>query len=205
MVVLGALVSFGVLVLALQQGCAAPLDEAVLQALSGLAVPWLTTLMLAITWLGSWQAIVVVLAVFAWRERHRWRTSVRRVLIAAAGGGGLSLALKWGIRRPRPDLSRALLEVTGFAFPSGHALLSLVCYGSLVAVLASRARSRREAVFIYLAGGALILAIGFTRLYLGVHHLTDVLAGYAAGIAWLGCVGLWLGRGVDGRSQRPTL
>jgi undecaprenyl-diphosphatase len=97
----------------------------------------------------------------------------------------LSSAMKLGFRRERPFFSDPLATERTYSFPSGHALVSLAVYGSIALVLARRLPTRGERVLLLAGTGALVLAIGFSRLYLGVHFLSDVLAGYAAGAAWL--------------------
>jgi len=121
----------------------------------------------------------VVLAV-----RRRWMVLVGWA--AAFGGGGLlDGLLKLAIRRPRPPTIAASL-VHSWSFPSGHAMGSLVGYGMLAYVLVTLWVHRRGAQIAILAGAAaLIVAIGVSRLYLGVHYFSDVVGGYAAGVLWL--------------------
>ena len=107
-------------------------------------------------------------------------------LAAFAGGGLLDAALKLAIRRPRPPYAAAFLHHYTWSFPSGHAMVSLIAYGMLaylVVVLWTNRRSTR--ISIVLGAGLLIVAIGFSRLYLGVHYFSDVVGGYAAGVLWL--------------------
>jgi undecaprenyl-diphosphatase len=107
-------------------------------------------------------------------------------IAALVGAGILDGVLKATVQRPRPAYAMAILHGHSFSFPSGHALASLVAYGMtayFVVVLWAKAPSSRTAV-IYLAT-ILISAIGVSRLYLGVHYLTDVIAGYAVGAVWL--------------------
>lgn len=104
---------------------------------------------------------------------------------AIAGGTLIAGELKAIFQRPRPEaLSPHVPQVSGWAFPSGHAMNSLVLYGMLAYVIVARlhAPARKSAVLI---ASCFILAIGFSRVYLGVHYLSDVLAGYAAGMLWL--------------------
>ena len=106
-------------------------------------------------------------------------------VLAYLGGAFLNQALKRAIQRPRPEHS-SILSYQSWSFPSGHAMESLIAFGMLVyvvIVLVPAARSYRA--LIVLCATALILAIGFTRLYLGVHYFSDVVGGYAAGALWL--------------------
>jgi undecaprenyl-diphosphatase len=135
----------------------------------------------------------------------------RRILLAVwtaafAGGGVLDWMLKEIIRRPRPVGASAFLHGASFSFPSGHAMGSLIGYGLLAYLLAVHGPVRRRArVAILVAAALLVLAIGFTRLYLGVHYFSDVVGGFAAGVVWLSvCVSgleVALGRQAAARAQ----
>lgn len=107
-------------------------------------------------------------------------------LAAFTGGGLLAAALKLAIRRPRPPYAAAFLRHYSWSFPSGHAMVSLIGYGMLaylLVVLWSHRRSTR--ISIVLCAALLVVAIGLSRLYLGVHYFSDVVGGYAAGVLWL--------------------
>jgi undecaprenyl-diphosphatase len=119
---------------------------------------------------------------------YLWLLGLRRaalfVLFAILGGLLLSLALKSGFDRPRPDLvSHGSLVYTS-SFPSGHSMLSAVVYltgGALLAVVHS---ARRVRVYLIACSVLVTLLVGVSRVYLGVHWPSDVLAGWAAGAAW---------------------
>jgi membrane-associated phospholipid phosphatase len=102
------------------------------------------------------------------------------------------MALKAAFERPRPAFSDPIATASGFSFPSGHAMVSLTVYGALAFVIVATTKSRRARVLVLATAAALVLAIGFSRLYLGVHYVSDVLAAYGAGIAWLMLCGLGL-------------
>jgi len=107
-------------------------------------------------------------------------------LAAFAGGGLLDVVLKLVIRRPRPPYAAAFLPHFSWSFPSGHALASLIGYGMLAYVLTLLWIHRRGAqIAVALSAAVLILAIGLSRLYLGVHYFSDVVGGYTAGVLWL--------------------
>jgi len=107
-------------------------------------------------------------------------------LAAFAGGGLLDVVLKLVIRRPRPPGAAAFLQHFSWSFPSGHAMASLIGYGMLAYVLTLLWIHRRSAQIAVVLGAALlIIVIGFSRLYLGVHYFSDVVGGYAAGVLWL--------------------
>jgi undecaprenyl-diphosphatase len=106
-------------------------------------------------------------------------------VLAYLGGALLNQALKRIIHRPRP-IHSTILSYQSWSFPSGHAMESLIAFGMLAyALIAFVPAARRHSGVIIGAATTLILAIGFTRLYLGVHYFSDVIGGYAAGALWL--------------------
>ncbi len=139
----------------------------------------------AISFVGSppWLTVIVVVAVVYVLRRHRVRLAV--FLVATTLTGGLiDTAVKIAVDRDRPSLDAPVATAHGQSFPSGHAMSSTIAYGALLLVLmpALAPKARRPAV----AGVVvLVLAIGFSRLALGVHYVSDVIGGYALGLAWL--------------------
>jgi membrane-associated phospholipid phosphatase len=161
-------------------------DERLAEWLHGRATDPLTDVLRAISWTGNFLTVLAVtlLAVgFFWRRRER--TDAVFVALAFLGAQVLSTAMKLGFRRDRPFFPDPLATESTFSFPSGHALVSLAVYGSIALVLARRLSTRASRAFLLGMTALLVIAIGFSRLYLGVHFLSDVLAGYAAGVAWL--------------------
>ncbi len=146
----------------------------------------LTSLLRAVTTLGSAWVLVPLATVAAGYFLVRgFRRRAGLVALAIAGAEVLTLGLKAGFERQRPFFADPLASESSFSFPSGHATVSLALYGAL-AHLASRGLSSAAARRVVLGGTALVvLLIGFSRLYLGVHFLSDVLAGLSAGLAWL--------------------
>lgn len=106
-------------------------------------------------------------------------------MVAFIGGGALDWALKTIFRRNRPSFPDPFVHVLGYSFPSGHAMGSLIGYGMLAYLVAHSVRRRGIDLLVAACAGVLVLSIGFSRLYLGAHYLSDVLAGFAAGIVWL--------------------
>lgn len=105
--------------------------------------------------------------------------------VAFAGAALLDAALKLLIHRPRPPGAADFLTHLSWSFPSGHALGSFVGFGMLTYLLLLAARRRSHRVGVVAAAAGLVLAIGLSRLYLGVHYLSDVMGGYAVGTLWL--------------------
>lgn len=147
--------------------------------------PWVKLAMLDLTALGGTAVLTIIAfgSIGFLAAQRRWS---RALFLAGAIGGGalLNTVLKIGFARPRPDIVAHLVDVTSQSFPSGHAMNSAVVYLTLGA-LGSRA-TKGAAAKAYLVAAAIVLTliVGFTRVYLGVHWPTDVLAGWAAGAAW---------------------
>ena len=164
-------------------------DLAVLQALRGadggpIGPGWLREAMRDLTALGSFSVLgLVVVAVLGYLLLTGKRVMALLVLVSVIGGTLVSSVLKQLFGRPRPDLEAAA-EVFTASFPSGHALISAVTYLTLGALLARVQRSARLRVYIIGVAVLLTLVIGLSRLHLGLHYPTDVLAGWCLGAAW---------------------
>ncbi len=160
-------------------------DEAALRWIQQHHSARLDPVMLELTVLGTGtvvMTIVGVTAMFLWLTRHRY--SALLLLIATGGGIVLNGLLKIGFGRPRPRIFEWGTEVVSSSFPSGHAMSAAVVYGT-VAYLAARLQVRRGSRVLTLGAAALlIVAIAVTRLYLGVHYPSDVIAGVIIGLAW---------------------
>lgn len=153
---------------------------------------WIRSAMESISALGHGLVLTtVVVGAAGYLVFHRrWRAALT-IAGVAAGGTILDVVLKSMADRPRPTVVPHLTEVITSSFPSGHALLSAVIYLSVGMIIAQSSRSLRSAFFAIGSAVLLTLLIGISRVFLGVHHPTDVLAGWAAGVAWiLVCVGL---------------
>ncbi|MBD2579521.1 phosphatase PAP2 family protein [Oscillatoria sp. FACHB-1406] len=159
-------------------------DRSILLAIHQFDSPTLDAIMLAITNLGN-PAIVIAIAlsfgISLWVQQRR--QEFKFFAIACLGAAVLNTGLKLLFMKQRPELWHRLITETSFSFPSGHALGSLVLYGFIASLLAERLP--RFSRLIHVAAIVLIALIGFSRLYLGVHWPTDLLAGYSMGFVWL--------------------
>jgi len=140
----------------------------------------------AVTELGSVQGLAaltltVALVLLWWR--HRLLAVVW--LVAQAGGGVLNQVLKGIIARDRPAFSHDMTTAPGYSFPSGHSMASLIAYGMLAYLLLLSVPVRWLRYVLVTLLALLVLAIGFSRMYLGAHWFSDVLGGFCAGTIWL--------------------
>ena len=152
---------------------------------------WLEASVKDITALGSPTvlAIVTMLAVAYLAIARRYRLALVTGL-SIAGGSVFEKALKLGFDRARPEVVPHLVAVHSLSFPSGHAMLSAITYLTLGTLLARAQPERRLRAFVFSMGILMALAIGTSRVYLGVHYPTDVLAGWCFGSLWVSIV--WL-------------
>lgn len=161
-------------------------DRIVAVTLHQRTFPRMTQIMLAVTFLGSgWVVIplagLVAALLIAWRRR--WLDAL--VLVTSAGGAvALAQVLKLLVQRSRPDFVDPLVPVDGYSFPSGHATTSAAFFVALAVLGTGWVRHWESRAYVLLAALAVVILIGFSRLYLGAHYLTDVLAGFAAGAFW---------------------
>lgn len=167
-------------------------DEAILLALRSpgdlkqpIGPAWLEAAMVDVTSLGGVPVLtmITVLVVLYLITSRRFGNAAL-VAGSIAGGAVLTTVLKIGFARPRPDLVDHLVSVQSLSFPSGHAMASAVTYLTLGALLARTERNRAVRGYVFAVAGFLTLLIGVSRVYLGVHYPTDVLAGWSLGAAW---------------------
>jgi undecaprenyl-diphosphatase len=148
------------------------------------ASPGLTRAMIALSFVGGdGLAIAAVVAVGIFL-RFRWRRAALWLVTTIAGAIVLSVTLKYAYHRPRPAPFFGALPHT-YSFPSGHALFSFCFYGVLAGLLAHRTRSPLLRILIWISAALLVAGIGFSRIYLGVHYPSDVIAGYLTAALWV--------------------
>jgi membrane-associated phospholipid phosphatase len=153
--------------------------------------PSIDSVMLKITTLGDPSTVVILitisLSLLLWQKRV-WAAQI--LVLNCLGGLILNQGLKLVFAKPRPQLWTPLIVEHSYSFPSGHALGSSVVYGFLAVLLADHYPRYRAG--IYSIAVLIVGLIGLSRLVLGVHYPTDIMAGYAVGLLWLiTCVGIW--------------
>jgi undecaprenyl-diphosphatase len=187
-----ALLVFAKTAAEMSEGDLREFDESVLQSLRRpddsripIGPPWLVQAAIDVTALGGTTvlALFLVIVVGYLALEHRYDAMVL-VVIATAGGGLLGEGLKWWFARKRPAIVPHLVNVGSASFPSGHSMLALVTYLTLGALLARFIPRRRSRTYCVTVSLVLALLVGLSRIYLGVHYPTDVLAGWSAGLAW---------------------
>ena len=145
--------------------------------------------------IGILAGITLAVAGFLWLQGNRG--SMWLMLIAVGGGQAMSSLAKAGFDRPRPDLVPHGMQVYTTSFPSGHSMMAAVTYLTLATLVARVQPTRALKAYVMALAVLVTVAVGVSRVYLGVHWPTDVLAGWAAGAAWaLGCwlAARWLAR-----------
>lgn len=146
---------------------------------------WLEQAAADITALGGVAVLVLAMgAVTGYLLLARAHTALVLVLTATLGGWIINSLLKMWIDRPRPDIVPHLTHVVTASFPSGHAMNAAVIYLTMAALISKLIDRWRLKVFLMAVAVCLTFLVGLSRVYLGVHYPSDVLAGWAAGLAW---------------------
>ncbi len=162
-------------------------DLPLLRLVHARATPTLDTTMLFFTRVGAPLPMIAFVGVIllALLARRRWHAAAFFAL-AVGGAAGLNVVAKLVFQRARPALWPSLVTETDYGFPSGHAMGSLAVVAALVLLL----RGTRWRWPLLAIGGAFVAAVGLSRVYLGVHYPSDILAGWCASLAWV--AGVWL-------------
>ena len=162
-------------------------DESVIRWMGAHHSPGLDAVMIEVTALGTGTVVVMVVtvaALFLVLTQHKY--SALLLLASSLGGIVLNGVLKLGFDRPRPSIFVPAVHTVSSSFPSGHAMSAAIVY-STVAYLAARLHKRRWARWLVMIAAFILIAlISFSRMYLGVHYPSDVVAGVAIGLAWAG-------------------
>jgi undecaprenyl-diphosphatase len=167
------------------EGDVGAMDSAILLAVAKKRTTWLTIAAVDVTALGSVTLVVLfsaftLLVLLVLRDRM----GALQLLAASAGAEILTLVTKNIIERIRPEEAQQLIVVSGFSYPSGHSVSASALYLT-IAIIAGRYVQRSGArAAIFLAVSAVLIMVGASRVYLGVHYVTDVVSGISLGVAW---------------------
>ena len=196
-----------------QTGFTQRFDERVLRWFETHRSAGLDNVMLEITSLGNGSVLVMLVAItstFLWLTRHRW--SVYILLVGVLGGKLLNTILKESFARPRPSIFEHVDPVSSMSFPSGHAMSSIIAYGSVAYLISRLEPTRGLRITTWVIAALLVGGIGVSRMYLGVHYPSDIIGGFLAGLAWLAfvastitAVGFFAPRRPETRSEEKGL
>jgi undecaprenyl-diphosphatase len=180
-----ALLAFIRITRELIEGEVGAMDSAILLAVAKKRTPWLTIVAVDVTALGSTTLVVLISAftlvvLLALRDRM----GAVQLLAASAGAGVLTLVTKNIIERIRPEEAQQMIVVSGFSYPSGHSVATSALYLTIAIVSGRYVQHRGARAAIFVAVSAVLIMVGASRVYLGVHYATDVASGVSLGAAW---------------------
>jgi undecaprenyl-diphosphatase len=179
--------AFSELAQRVRKGSTQPFDDAIMHWVGAHQSSRVQSVMLEATSLGTGTVvgmIVLIAGTFLWLNHHRH--SAVLLVVATLGGSLLDNLLKIGFRRPRPQIFEWGTTASSFSFPSGHAMSSVVVYGTVAYLVARLQRNVHARVLTFVLAACIIVMISVSRVYLGVHYPSDILAGFLIGLAWAG-------------------
>jgi undecaprenyl-diphosphatase len=192
-VVATLLLAFGFIAAAVMAGASLKFDRYVMFVFRSSAnnfsapvgPPWVQEMARDVTALGSFSVLgLLLVAVVGYLLLVRKREQALLFLVAVLGGVAVNSLLKVAFGRPRQDLFAPAARVFTASFPSDHAALSAIAYMTLAALLARTVASRAARIYLIAVAITLVILIGASRVYLGVHYPSDILAGWCVGSAW---------------------
>lgn len=177
--------AFAELAAHVQRGATQAMDDTVMRWVGAHQIPWLRVAMANVTALGTGVVVIMVVlvaALFLWLTKHKHSAAL--LLVVTIGAIVLNGILKGVFRRERPDIFEWGTEVFSSSFPSGHAMSAAVVYGTIAYLAGRLQRTHWARVVTAIVAIGLIVLIAASRIYLGVHYPSDILAGMAVGFAW---------------------
>ena len=166
-------------------------DHSIISFIQGVESPGLTVIMKCFTFIGSTPSVTVIslFSLFFLYKVLKHRTELILFISIIVGSPILNELLKLIFHRARPDFHR-LIEINGYSFPSGHAMSAFAVYGVLSFLLWRHIPTRWGRTLLIVTSIIMILTIGISRIYLGVHYPSDVIGGYFASGCWL-AIAIW--------------
>jgi undecaprenyl-diphosphatase len=212
LIVLLSVVGFGILADEVGDGATQRFDEWAVRAMRTpedpaipIGPPWLVEVGRDVTALGGVAVLTLLtIAVVGFFWICRIYASMWLVILTTLGGVAVSIVLKNLMDRPRPEIVPHLSIVHSTSFPSGHSMLSAIVYLTLGTLLAEAVQSKLLRAYFLIVAAVLTALVGVSRVYLGVHYPTDVLAGWTAGVGWAVACG-FVARIVNRRRLKTTV
>jgi undecaprenyl-diphosphatase len=185
-IAVAAIFFFGWFADEMRDGDTARFDDSIRVFVHSFASPFLTEVMRFASFLGSTLFLVLLgIAVFGIFYYVKRRRAAVLFAITTIGATVLLVTLKLAFNRARPEPFFDTVLPDSFSFPSGHSLASFCFYLALAAIVTNRVKNRSLQITIWIFAAALVLLIGISRIYLGVHYPSDVLAGFVIGFIWV--------------------
>lgn len=181
-------------------------DQVLISSIQGLESPALTLVMNFFTFIGSFPSVFVISLFTALFLYFVLKHRIELILFVSVviSTPIINQILKHFFHRARPDFHR-LIEIRGYSFPSGHAMNAFAVYGIITFLLWHRIPSHLGRMILILISSGLIIIIGASRIYLGVHYPSDIIGGYFASGFWLSCAIWFFQRYKEKQSQRKRL
>lgn len=179
-------IAFGYIATAVGNKSIAHFDTSIIQIVQGWETPWLTAVMTVFTWIGSGfvvALIAVIVAAILYFKMH-YRHQAFLFLVVIIGTPLLNGLLKLYFKRERPEIHR-ILDANGFSFPSGHTMMAFSLYAIIAYIAWRNVKTVASRILLLLSATFMILIIGISRIYLGVHYPSDIVGGIMASALWL--------------------
>ena len=185
----GSLIFFAWLADEVLDGETRHFDEITRAGVHQFASPTITATMRGLSFVGSSLFLTTATILMCiWFLKRKWRREAWLLGITMLGAAILNTTLKLTFQRPRPVPFFNLLAPESYSFPSGHSLASFCFFGALATILTARIRNRKINFVTWVIAALITFSIGLSRIYLGVHYTTDVLAGFAAALIWIAVI-----------------
>lgn len=198
-IIIAALAAFSLIAYIVETNDVLRFDTVIREAVYSIRRDFLTTVLTAITYLGNWQSVTIICIIALVIPKTRIYYGLP-LAVTAISSTIVYKVVKTFFARPRPDISLHLIDQGGYSFPSGHSMTGLVFFGLIIWLCHKKFKGPLPIIL-----SLLIFLIGFSRIYLGVHYPTDVLAGWLLGAAFLTLVTIILSRFVLFKTQSQKL
>ena len=187
-IITGALICFGFIALRVSEmlstGGTIPFDETVRHWVYDHRSPLASAIFIPVTYMGNWQTITILAAILLAIPATRRKIGLPLSVISLSSTVIYKL-VKGFFQRPRPEMEVRLIPQGGYSFPSGHSMNCIVCFGILIYLIRRYCPNRTATNVLTVLLSLLIIGIGTSRVYVGVHFPTDVLGGWSLGLAFL--------------------